>query len=272
MPYWIVFNAARNESPMKRKRNNDERLLGVNAPDRAGISLAEILNPESGERGARSHVPADRQQETQRFFEGVWREYIDKLTAELASGDRGARSHVPADRQQDAQRFFEGIRREYIDKLNSAPAELAKRQAERDSQDRARHTLSQNDAAMALNRLSVLDGLAARPDGMHWAAWNGLANVVDCQLRSGADPNWADQHGNTALHLAAGMGFVKVVDLLLMAGADPRAANLKGATALVLAAERGHREVVDRLQGALRSTPAPRYARPPALPQGRGAH
>jgi len=36
-------------------------------------------------------------------------------------------------RQEDAQRFAEGIWREYIDKLSSARAELAKRQAERDS-------------------------------------------------------------------------------------------------------------------------------------------
>jgi hemolysin D len=40
---------------------------------------------------------------------------------------------APADRQQEAQRFAEGIWREYIDKLSSARAELAKRQAERDS-------------------------------------------------------------------------------------------------------------------------------------------
>jgi hemolysin D len=40
---------------------------------------------------------------------------------------------APVDRQQEAQRFAEGIWREYIDKLNSARAELVKRQAERDS-------------------------------------------------------------------------------------------------------------------------------------------
>jgi len=175
---------------MKRKLNNDEP--GVGAPRRTGISLAEILNPVSRDRGERSRTL-----------------------------------------------------------------------------DRAQNTAPQDHAAMALNRLSVLDALAARPDGLHWAAGNGLANVVDCQLKSGANPNCTDQHGNTPLHWAAGMGYLKVVDVLLVAGADPRAANLKGATALVLATERGHKEVVDRLSGAVRSAQAPRVARLSVFGHGR---
>jgi hypothetical protein len=180
---------------MKRKRNNDERALGIEAPGRTNISLADILNPEFRDCDARTHA-----------------------------------------------------------------------------QDRPWQTVSRNDAATASHRVTAFDELARRPDGLRWAAGSGLANAVACQLRSGADPNSTDEHGNTALHFAAGMGYVKVVDLLLIAGADPRAANLKGATALVLAKERGHREVVDRLQGTLYSVLPPRYAQPPALWLGRGTN
>ena len=43
----------------------------------------------------------------------------------------------------------------------------------------------------------------------------GYAEVVECLLRHGANPNQTDRLGNTALHLAACTNHVPVVTLLL---------------------------------------------------------
>jgi len=103
--------------------------------------------------------------------------------------------------------------------------------------------------------------------GLHWAAWSGLANVVDVQLTNGADFRWTDEHGNTALHLAAREGHVAVVDRLLKAGADPDLCNLEAATPLMLATKGGHWPVVDRMQHALQSASAARFTQPSAIGQ-----
>ena len=66
-------------------------------------------------------------------------------------------------------------------------------------------------------------------------------------LSAGANPNVADDDGNTALNLAAAGGHTEVVKTLLSAGANPNAVNNRGLTALILAARKRHAEIVKML-------------------------
>jgi len=80
------------------------------------------------------------------------------------------------------------------------------------------------------------------------AAFFGHASIARELLRSGADVNWADAKGFTALAKAAARGHVEVCRLLLAAGADvDRRDFLSGSTPLILAAERGHLGAVEAL-------------------------
>lgn len=80
------------------------------------------------------------------------------------------------------------------------------------------------------------------------AAKRGLEDVAAALLEFGADP-WEKEglRGWTALHFAAWEGNAEVAELLMRAGADPNATNAAGATPLHFAAKarphRGNREM-----------------------------
>ena len=57
----------------------------------------------------------------------------------------------------------------------------------------------------------------------------GRAQMVECLLKNGADPNKATLvNKDTPLHMAVNFRFKKILDLLLEAGADENAVNAKG--------------------------------------------
>ena len=79
------------------------------------------------------------------------------------------------------------------------------------------------------------------------AAKNNHKDVVYLLLDRGAEPNMADQDGNTPLHEAANEGHKDVVQLLLDGGAEPNRADQDGWTPLHDAADEGHKDVVQLL-------------------------
>ncbi|KAL1612887.1 hypothetical protein SLS60_001117 [Paraconiothyrium brasiliense] len=64
------------------------------------------------------------------------------------------------------------------------------------------------------------------------AAENGLVEIADMMLRSGATAAAVDVEGNTPLHVAAAAGSTQVVACLLRAGAKASCENIKGLTPL----------------------------------------
>ena len=96
-------------------------------------------------------------------------------------------------------------------------------------------------------------GAAPPQDGLLDAARRGDADEVRALLEDGADPDFAQGDGLTALHLAAREGHLEIVDMLIGAGAETGAATRIGDyTPLHLASGAGHAEVV----GALLTTGA----------------
>ena len=63
------------------------------------------------------------------------------------------------------------------------------------------------------------------------------ASDVQALLAKGADPNWKDRDGRTALHAAAGIGAVETVRLLLEAGAKLNQRDVEGNTPLHFASD-----------------------------------
>ena len=101
--------------------------------------------------------------------------------------------------------------------------------------------------------LAVVLAVAAAPlqDGLLEAVRRGDADAVQTLLEEGADPNFAQGDGLTALHLAAREGHLDIVDLLIGAGAETGAATRIGDyTPLHLAGGAGHTEVVGALLDA----------------------
>jgi ankyrin repeat protein len=84
---------------------------------------------------------------------------------------------------------------------------------------------------------------AALPDGttaLHWAAFNGDADLVALLLRAGANPRVVTRVGAiTPLSLACINGDGPIISALLKAGADPNMATATGATPLMTAAASG---------------------------------
>ena len=68
--------------------------------------------------------------------------------------------------------------------------------------------------------------------GTEGAVFKGDVQRVRTLLQQGADPNEADEFGNTALMLVALMHQEEIAGLLLEAGADPNRQNQSGTTAL----------------------------------------
>jgi ankyrin repeat protein len=81
-----------------------------------------------------------------------------------------------------------------------------------------------------------------------FASENGYAEIVDCLLKNGADPNMADIIDEWApLMLASSEGHIEIVKSLLNKGADPDEINKIGRSALELASSHGHIKIVDCL-------------------------
>ncbi|MDD3673221.1 MAG: ankyrin repeat domain-containing protein, partial [Synergistaceae bacterium] len=57
-----------------------------------------------------------------------------------------------------------------------------------------------------------------------------IPNMIRLLLKAGADPNFTDPDGNTAMHRAAEDGGVSVIKLLIKAGGNFHAVNAKGET------------------------------------------
>ena len=82
---------------------------------------------------------------------------------------------------------------------------------------------------------------------LHDAASNGDVAKVKTLLAQGADVNYQNQYGRTALMKTALKGHVAVVKLLLAQGADVNLKNKKGKTALSVAK---NKEVIQLLKAA----------------------
>ena len=82
------------------------------------------------------------------------------------------------------------------------------------------------------------------------AASEGHEACVRKLLAAGADPNIANNYGNTPLHGAAHTVHEACVATLLAAGADPNVVNVNGDTPLLEATMRGHEACVATLIAA----------------------
>lgn len=97
--------------------------------------------------------------------------------------------------------------------------------------------------------LTAKDGAPESP--LHEAAWRGDLGEVRRLIEGGADVNWRDSIGETALFGAAAWGHVEVVRFLLGAGADCNIAEASiGYTPLHWAASHGNLETLKLLVGA----------------------
>jgi ankyrin repeat protein len=67
---------------------------------------------------------------------------------------------------------------------------------------------------------------------LHDAAWRGDVEEIRRIVRSGADIDWRDSIGETALFGAAAWGHVDAVKLLLELGAEPNLQEATGYTPL----------------------------------------
>ena len=63
----------------------------------------------------------------------------------------------------------------------------------------------------------------------------GKENVVEYLLKTKADPNAADLHGNTALHYAATLGYSNIITLLTQNGGKKDVQNEQNLTPKQLA-------------------------------------
>ena len=86
-----------------------------------------------------------------------------------------------------------------------------------------------------------------KPDAIVAAAWDGLADLVQRLIDSGADINIQDETGQTALIAASDQGYFGIVELLLKRGADSNIKDKDGDSALDIARFKGHDEIVKLL-------------------------
>lgn len=82
---------------------------------------------------------------------------------------------------------------------------------------------------------------------LHWAAFNGNAELVRMLLKAGARVDAVLDNGSTPLHLAAFEGHTDVVRLLLQHGADPSARTLDGITPAAWARREQHQDTLQAL-------------------------
>ena len=113
----------------------------------------------------------------------------------------------------------------------------------------------------------LLDGDSTTEDGMRVAAegvgpseseitpllfacLGGHDAIVECLLRSGANPNTSAMNGGTALQIACTVQTEAIVDKLLHAGADVEALPIAGGRmALRIACRKGNQRIVAKLLG-----------------------
>jgi ankyrin repeat protein len=86
---------------------------------------------------------------------------------------------------------------------------------------------------------------------LHYAVFNGHADIVRDLIGRGANPNLRAPNRYTALMLAARNGHKEIVRLLLDAGADPGLGDLEGKTAARIAQEAGNDEIAGFLRTSL---------------------
>ena len=82
---------------------------------------------------------------------------------------------------------------------------------------------------------------------IHWAAEEGHMEIVRLLLNDGANVNAVSSYGTSPLHCAANGGQNNIVSLLLQQGADPLKSTCHGWTPLHHAAFMGHSHVVQSL-------------------------
>ena len=91
---------------------------------------------------------------------------------------------------------------------------------------------------------------------LHWAAQQGMGDVVEMLLRRGAAPNIQNSNGATALHCAASLGVEAVISALLRAGSDPTLKNRRGRTFMDMCRAKGHVHldyVIERIEKSVES-------------------
>ncbi len=113
------------------------------------------------------------------------------------------------------------------------------------------------DAAMKHDKAAVQRLLKAGADvnggqadgatALHWAAYNGDAELTGLLLKAGARPGTANRNGSTPLWLAASRGDAAVIGALLKGGADANEQLPLGRRPLMLAARSGHVDAVQVL-------------------------
>ena len=79
------------------------------------------------------------------------------------------------------------------------------------------------------------------------AADRGQTKILNCLMTSGADVNYHDSSGITALHSAARNGHIDNVKRLVKSGADVNKNDRNGYTPLMVVAENGHDNCVAQL-------------------------
>jgi ankyrin repeat protein len=126
-----------------------------------------------------------------------------------------------------------------------------------------------------MKNIQVIDGAAE--SRLHGAAWCGDLEEVTRLVDGGADVNWRDSIGETALFGAAALGYVEVVRYLLGVAADCNIVESSiGYTRLHWAASHGNLETIKVLiEAGANSTVADRQGRLPvdvAHEYGKGAH
>ena len=80
-----------------------------------------------------------------------------------------------------------------------------------------------------------------------WASIEGHTDIVQLLLDMGANLYLQNNHGTTAILLASSNGNTDVVELLLDRGANPNIQNNNGNTALILASFYGNTDIVNLL-------------------------
>jgi len=80
-----------------------------------------------------------------------------------------------------------------------------------------------------------------------WASIEGHTDIVQLLLDMGANLYLQNNHGTTAILLASSNGNTDVVELLLDRGANPNIQNNNGNTALILASFYGNTDIVEIL-------------------------
>jgi len=83
---------------------------------------------------------------------------------------------------------------------------------------------------------------------LHWAAFQGAEQAVECLIGRGADVNAEDDGGGTALHHAVSVGRKDIAEILVAHGADIQARDENGKTPLKRAMDYGNQDVADLLR------------------------